>query len=167
MEDQLKKSHLEKTFKAFSYNILGVILPFILSLLAILVLKKYAAIWSFLDQGQFLLFGAGLYTTSIFLFGENRVSISKKRDKIMSNLSFWLLIVCSALYAIIYCLDLVKSDAFSVNTTFIRFSSLLLFSISIFSVYRSLYIDFLSSYPDIDVKGKSKEGVEDIMKNLK
>ena len=72
MESQ-KKIHLEKTLKGFTYNVLGVILPFILSLFPIFILGKYEAIWTFLDQGQFLLFGAGLYTSSIFLFDENLI----------------------------------------------------------------------------------------------
>lgn len=166
MEDQQKKTHWEKTMKAFSYNVLGIILPFILSLLPIVVLRQYGAIWSFLDEGDFFLFGAGLFTTSVLLFGENNISIREKQDKVLSNLSFWLLIICSAFYAIIYCLNIVNKDELRLDLYFIRCSSLLLFSIAVYSVYRSLYIDQLRTYPSIDVKKVSKEEIDDILKNL-
>ena len=165
MEDQ-KRIHLEKTIKGFSYNVIGVILPFILSLIPSFILGEYNAIWTFLDQGQFLLFGAGLYTSSIFLFGENKQSVRRTKDKILSNLSFWFLIICSAFYAIIYCLDLINREANLMNTAFIRWTSILLFVISIFSVYRSLFIDFLKSYPEVDIKEESKKGVDNIIKQL-
>ncbi|HKR05648.1 MAG TPA: hypothetical protein VJY62_13520 [Bacteroidia bacterium] len=161
-----KRIHLEKTIKGFSYNIIGVILPFILSLIPIFILNKQDAIWKFLDEGQFLLFGAGLYTSSIFLFGENRDSIRKTKDKILSNLSLWFLIICSSFYAIIYCLDLINNTTNVLNTYFIRCGSLFLFVISVISVYRSIYIDFLKSYPEVDIKEESKKGVDDILKQL-
>ncbi len=165
MENQ-KRIHLEKTLKGFSYNVIGVILPFILSLIPILILGKYNAILTFLDEGQFLLFGAGLYTSSIFLFGENRQSIRTTKDKILSNLSLWFLIISSAFYAIIYCLDLIQNNSFSINKIFIRLASIGLFTVSVISVYRSLFIDFLKSYPEVDIKEESKKGVDNILKEL-
>lgn len=165
MENQ-KRKHLEKTIKGFSYNVIGVILPFILSLIPIFILGKYNAIWTFFDQGQFLLFGTGLYTSSIFLFGENRQSIRRTKDKILSNLSLWFLIICSAFYAIIYCLDLIANESYSMNTALIRWASILLFAISVFSVYRSLFLDFLKSYPEVDIKEESKKGVDNILNQL-
>jgi hypothetical protein len=161
-----KAIHFEKTLKGFSYNVLGVILPFILSLIPIVILKKYDAIYTFLDQGQFFLFGAGLYTSSIFLFGENKSSIRKLRDKLLSNLSFWLLIISSAFYAIIYCLDLLKELGFSLNIFFIRASSFILFGIAVISIYRGVFIDFLKTYPEVDVKEESKKEVDHIMDQL-
>lgn len=165
MENQ-KRIHFEKTLKGFSYNVIGVILPFFLSLLPIFALRKYNAILTFLDQGQFLLFAAGLYTSSIFLFGENKQSIRRNKDKFLSNLSFWSLIICSAFYAIIYCLDLIKIESYQLNTAFVRCASILLFAISVFAVYRSLFIDFLKSYPEVDIKEESKKGVDNILNQL-
>lgn len=165
-DQQIEKIHIEKTLKAFSYNVLGVIFPFILSLLPILILRQYAAIWSFLDEGDFFLFSAGLFTTSIFLFSENNPSINEKSDKLLSNLSLWLLIICSAFYAIIYCLNIVNRDDLKLDLRFIRCSSLILFSIAVYSVYRSLFIDQLRIYANVDVKKSSKEGVDEILKNL-
>jgi hypothetical protein len=165
MENQ-KRIHLDKTIKGFSYNVIGIILPFILSLIPIFILGKHNAIWTFLDKGQFLIFGAGLYTSSIFLFGENRHSIRRTKDKILSNLSLWFLIICSAIYAIIYCLDLINNESYTMNTTFIRWASILLFAISVFSVYRSLLIDSLKSYPEVDIKEESKKGVDNILNQL-
>jgi hypothetical protein len=165
MENQ-KRIHWEKTMKGFSYNVMGVLLPFILSVIPIFILRKYDAIWTFLDQGQFLLFGAGLYTSSIFLFDENRQSIRHKKDKLLSNLSLWFLIICSAFYAIIYCLDLIKNESFSMDIILIRSASIIFFAISVFSFYRSLFIDFLKSYPEVDIEEESKKGVDNILNQL-
>lgn len=161
-----KCKRLEKTITSFFYNVMGVILPFILSLIAIFVLGRTDALFTFLDKGQFLLFGAGLFTSSIFLFGENRESIRKTKDKILSNLSVWFLIITSAFYAIIYCLDLIDNETFSMNTDFIRWASIILFVISAVSVYRSIFIENLKLYPEVDVKGESKKGVEEILNKL-
>lgn len=161
-----KKIHLEKTIKGFSYNIMGVTLPFILSLIPIFVLNKYDAIWTFFDEGQFLLFAAGLYTSSIFLFGENKQSIVKTKDKILSNLVMWFLIISASFYAIIYCLNLIENKSFVLNIFFIRGTSTFLFIVSVFSIFRSIYIDFLKSYPEIDIKKESKKGVDDIINQL-
>lgn len=165
--DKKKKSdHLERTIKGFTYNIGGVILPFILSLLPIILFSKYEAIWEFLDQGEFLLFSAGLYTTSFFLYGENSNSITKMTDKILKNLSLWLLIVCAALYAIVYCIDLFHGFHLDVNLLFLRLISVCLFGLAALSVYRSLYIDYLKIIPSVDVQKKSKSDVDDIMNQL-
>lgn len=165
MENQ-KEIHLEKTIKGFMYNMIGVILPFILSLIPIFVLGRFDAIWAFLDQGQFLLFAAGLYTSSIFLFGENIQSIRRKEDKILSNFAILLLIMCSSFYAIIYCLNLINNGVYTVSTCFIRCSSILLFIISLVSFYRSIFIDCLKSYPEVDIKEESKKGVDNILNQL-
>lgn len=164
--DNQKKIHLEKTIKAFTYNVMGVTLPFILSIFPIIILSQYEALIVFIDQGNFLLFGAGLYTTSLYLFGENRSSIKHTKDKVLFNLSLWLLIITSAIYAIIYGLALIPNATFQLNTSFIRTISLLLFCISIFAVYRSLFVDILKTYPEVNIKDVSKKGVDDILNQL-
>jgi hypothetical protein len=165
MEENRKK-HFEKTMKGFSYNVLGVILPFILSLLGMMILKKYEKIWAFIDEGQFLLFGAGLYTSSIFLFGENKSSIRKSSDKLLSNVSLWFLIVTSALYGIIYFISLLEVRPLDTDHNFIRITSILLFVVSLLSIYRSISIDSLKTYASINVEEESQKGVNDILENL-
>jgi hypothetical protein len=145
---------------------MGVILPFILSLFGIMLFGKYEAIWTFLDQGQFLLFGAGLYTSSIFLFQENKKSVRQTKDKVLSIASVWLLIFCSGLYATIYSYGLLDNVSDTMNAIFIRITSVIFFIISLVSVYRSLFIDFLKVYPDVDIKDESKKGVDNILKQL-
>lgn len=161
-----RKLHREKTWKAFFYNIGGVILPFILSLLPILLFNRYEAIWEFLDEGEFLLFSAGLYTTSFYIYGENGNSVTMKTDKILKNVSVLLLIVCAAFYAVIYCVKLFHNFPLDLNTPFLRIASILLFIGAVWSVYRSLYIEYLKIIPRINVPEQSKSNVEDIMSQL-
>ncbi|WP_374951832.1 hypothetical protein [Mucilaginibacter sp.] len=160
-----KRKHLGKTIKAFSYNVLGVVLPFILSLIPILFLKKYDKIESFLDEGEFLIFASGLYTGALFLFGENTASIKKMHDKILSALCIWLLIICSTSYAIIYCVQLLKLNA-GIDLPFIRIYSLIIFFIAVLASYRSVFIDFLKTYPQVDVEKISKQDVDNIVNDI-
>lgn len=164
--DSQKRLHLEKTIKAFSYNFMGVTLPFILSLISIFILSKFESLWAFVDQGNFLLFAAGFYTSSLYVFGENQNSLREKKDKILLNLSLWLLIISSAIYAIIYGLTLTSNLHTELNTCFIRLMSFLLFVVSAYSAYRSIFIDLLKTYPEVDVEKESQKGVDDILNDL-
>lgn len=167
MNNQInKKFRIEKTWKGFFYNIGGVVLPFILSLLPIILFRKYEAIWEFLDEGQFLLFSAGLYTTSFYIYGENSNSVVEKTDKILKNISVFFLIICSAFYAVIYCIELFHNFPIQINTAFIRVASAFLFVGAVWSVFRSLYIDNLRTIPSVNITEKSKSGVDDIMNQL-
>jgi len=157
------KQRLHRTLKVFFYNVLGVILPFLLSLIPMFILSKTEEISSFLDQGQFFLFSAGLLTSSILMFGENRDFIKTDFDKFLNFISFWLLIFCSAFYAIIYCLSLIKIPMY---TAFIRSSSIILFIIAIVSIYRSVFIDSIKIKPKIDVKKESDNEINSIMETL-
>lgn len=164
--DKTRKIHLEKTWKSFSYSVLGITLPFILSLIGILLLKDYQKILSFLDDGQFLIFGAGLFTSSYFLYTENYKSIDKKRDKFLSNFGFWALIICSAFYAIIYCLK-ISGINLMIDLFLIRVSSIILYLVAIYSVFRSIYLDFLKTYPEVDVRAESTKEVDSMIGQLK
>lgn len=161
-----ENQHRSKTNKGVFYTVLGVILPFILSFLAITLLGKYDRILEFLDQGQFLLFAAGLFTTSIFLFGENEKSIKRNYDRFFNASAIWLLIISSALYAMIYLVYILNNPEIQLNLWFIRVISFMLFIIAVISVYRSIFIDFLKMYPEVDVKKESKKGVDDILNQI-
>lgn len=162
-----KKNHIEKTIKGFSYSVLGTILPMILATIPALLFNEGGKLWKFLDEGEVLLFGAGLFTSALFLFGENKPSLKKRGDKILSNLSLWLLIVCSAFYAILYTVEIFGDEYLSkMNYLFIRCTSVALFLISMIAVYRSTFIEFKKVYTYVDVKKKSEAGVEGIMDQL-
>jgi len=161
------KLRYQRTLKVFFYNVLGVILPFLLSLIPIMILNKTDKIFSFLDEGQFFLFSAGLLTSAILVFGENRTAIKSDFDKFLNFMSLWLLIFCSAFYAIIYCLSLINiPPCYAVSTWFIRSSSILLFVIALTSIYRSVYIDSIKENSKIDVQGQSNDEINSIMDKL-
>ncbi len=156
---------LEKTWKGFFYTVMGVTLPFLLSLIPIVILKEYCKIISFLDDGQFLLFGAGLFTSSYYLFTENFKSISKKKDKLLNNIVLWALIFCSSFYAILYFIQIINYQL-QINLIFIRVGSIILYILALISIYRSIYVDSLKVYPDIDVKKETKKEVDNILEQL-
>lgn len=159
-----KDIHLERTNKRFISNVMGVTLPFILSLFPIILLKKYSYIFSFFDDGQFLIFGASLFTISLFLMNDNRPSIVKKSDKRINNLLFWALIFCAAFYAIIYTLNLIEYEG-EIATYFLRISSIGLYLFAIYALYRSVYLDILRS-PSVDISMGNKTDIDEIIKKL-
>lgn len=160
-----KKNHLEKTFKSFSHSVLGITLPFLLSLIPIFIVKDYCQIMTFLDDGQFLIFGAGLFTSAYFLFTENYKSVIKRRDKLLSGICFWAIIACSAFYSILYALKITKFNL-PIDFVLIRLSSILLFVLAMYTFYRSIHIDFLKLYPEVDVKAESVKEVDSIIDQL-
>lgn len=164
--DKIHRTRLDKVAKLTFYNVAGVILPFVLSAIGIIYFMHYGAFLEYLDQGQFLLFGAGLFTSSILGFQDNQRSMTSYTDKILSSSSIWLLIICSAFYAIVYCSNLLAIQSQSVNTAFIRWSSILLFAVSILSVYRSITLDIPNWNPPVDVEMEGKRGVENILNQL-
>ncbi len=170
MESTINKLRNEKTWTGFLYSIFGVTLPFILSLIGILIIKKYEHIVSFIDDGQFLLFSAGLLTSAYYIFrdDENQRSLRKsalKFDRLASHLTIVFLIISSVMYAILYSID-ISHPAIDLNIWFIRVASVIIFAFSVYASFSSIYIDFLKVYPDVDVKKESKKGVSDIMDKL-
>jgi Kef-type K+ transport system membrane component KefB len=166
----IKKQHKEKTLTGFLYSIFGVTLPFLLSLIGILMIKKYENIVSFIDDGQILLFSAGLLTSAYYIFREeeNQRSLKKsnlKFDRLISHFTIVFLIISSVMYAILYTFSISKVD-FDLSTWFIRITSVIIFCFAIYAAYSSTYVDFLKVYPVVDVKKESTKGVKDIMDKL-
>jgi hypothetical protein len=170
MENSVIKEHNEKTWTGFLYSIFGVTLPFTLSFIGILVIKKYDYVVSFIDDGQFLLFSAGLLTSAYYIFRdeENQKSLKKsvlKFDRLISHLTIVFLIIASVLYAILYFIG-ISHFLFDLNIWFIRVISILIFAFSVYASFSSIYVDFLKVYPEIDIEKESKKGVKDIMDKL-
>lgn len=170
MENSINNGHNEKTWTGFLYSIFGVTLPFLLSLIGILIIKKYEHIVSFIDDGQFLLFSAGLLTSAYYIFRdeENQKSLNKsdlKFDRIISHLTIIFLIVTSVMYAILYSIG-ISHSSIDLNIWFIRVASILIFAFSVYASFSSIYVDFLKVYPTVDIGEESKKGVADIMAKL-
>jgi hypothetical protein len=169
-ENKIIKEHNEKTWIGFFYSIFGVTLPFILSLIGILIIGKYDHIVSFIDDGQIFLFSAGLLTSAYYIFSdeENQKSLKKlplRHVKLVNHLTIAFLIVTSVIYAILYSIGISHSNI-DLNTWFIRISSVIIFAFATYASFSSIYIDFMKVYPVIDVERESKKGVEDIMNKL-
>lgn len=170
MEENIKELHKEKTWTGFLYSIFGVTLPFFLSLIGIMMITKYEYIISFIDDGQILLFAAGLLTSAYYIFrdDDNQESLRKsnlKRDRLVSHLTIVFLIFTSVMYAILYTIGISNSE-FDINVWFIRLSSIIIFGFAVYAAYSSIYVDFLKVYPIVDVKKESAQEVKSIMDEL-
>ncbi|MRT17122.1 hypothetical protein F3C99_09150 [Vitellibacter sp. q18] len=170
MEENIKKLHAEKTWTGFLYSIFGVTLPFFLSLIGIMIISKYEYIISFVDDGQILLFSAGLLTSAYYIFRdeENQKSLHKSKlkfDKLISHLTIVFLIFTSVMYAILYTIG-ISNSKFDINISFIRISSIIIFGFAVYAAFSSIYVDFLKVYPIVDVKEESTREVNDLMNNI-
>ncbi len=168
-KDNKAQLEYDKKFKrALNYNILGVVLPFILSLIPIALLFDFSSILTFIYQGNFLLFSASFYTSAIYLLNENKNQIEDKVDVLFELYSVWLLIISSSTYAILYFSQLaeVKNDKYCFGFYFVIALSLILLGIAIYALYRSLLLEFLRYKPEVNVEKMSQEGVAEIMDNL-
>lgn len=164
------KHHREKTWTGFLYSIFGVTLPFLLSLIGIMMIKKYEHIISFIDDGQILLFSAGLLTSAYYIFrdSENQMSLKKSAlsfDRFVNHLTIVFLIITSVMYAILYSIS-ISHTSIDLNMWFIRISSVLIFIFAIYASYTSIYVDFLKIYPIVDVKKESTQAVNDLVDKL-
>jgi hypothetical protein len=54
-----------------------------------------------------------------------------------------------------------------IDLVLIRLSSLVLYLIAIYTIFRGIYIDFLKTYPEVDVKAESAKEVDNIIGQLK
>jgi len=164
-----KKAKIEynkKFYRALNYNILGVVLPFILSLIPIALLFDFSSIFEFIYQGNFLLFSASFYTTAIYLLNENKYEIENKIDVFFELYSVWLLIISSSTYAILYFSQLAEVVIENLGYWFVIILSITLFIVALFALYRSLSLELMKHKPEVNVEKMSKEGVDDIIESL-
>lgn len=159
-------TYKKKAWTAFIYNIVGAILPFIISAIAIVYFQKYALIKTFLDQGGVLLLSAGLYSTAIFVYGENRPDIKAKGDKFLSHIIVLCLVVVSVLYLLIYSEEVLIEYKFKTNLTFVRWSSLVLLGIAAIALFRSILLEQKKYGLAVNIPTRANEAVNDLMDQL-
>lgn len=170
MEKSVLKEHGEKTRIRLGYSVAGVTFPFVLSLIGIFLIKKYEYILSFLDDGQFLIFSTGLLTSALYIFRDNESQKNLKKslfkfDRLLGHLIYSLLIITSAMYAIMYTVGIMHVSI-DLNIWFIRVTSILFFSLSIYVLFRSIYVDFLKEHPGVNIEKERKKEINKIMNEL-
>ncbi|SDM91227.1 hypothetical protein SAMN05421813_12839 [Daejeonella rubra] len=159
-----QKAHYSKTVKTFIYNVLSIILPFILSLFAIGLLKRYDKVSSFLYEGEFLLFSVGLLTNAMYMFNENRASIKNYFDKLLNHACWWLLLFCATFYAIMYAFN--ELTSYQLDNDLIGIFTGTMFVISVIVSFRSTLLDSLRTYPRIDVDQVNRSAIDNIMEEM-
>ena len=168
MEKDIKKKYLRKVNNAFFHTVLGCILPFLIGTLLLIMIFKFKEILQFLDKGDFCIYSAALFSTSIYLFNENREYIKSIFDRWLNNVLIYLLLFSAVIYGAIYLIEALnpKPSIISINFWIVRIFSITLFIFSLISLYRSLLIQKKASIPVVDVKLESKSNVDQIMKEL-
>jgi len=161
---ETRKKRIDKTWEAFLYSLAGVLLPFLISFLAVTTISRYCSLLSFLDKGEVLLFAVALLVSSFYIFQDDQNKLSLKRkeykiDQILSHLIWIMLILTSAVYGIVYILGVIQ---YQIDIWFLRGFSLVSFILAAYISFRSINIDLLKVYPDVDVAGITQDAIDDI-----
>ena len=162
--DVLKEYKVSSNLAIFK-TLGGIILPFIAGVIALAVGRKIADIMVFIDRGDFLIYSTALFSTSFFLYTENSKSIGSTLDRWISVSLLYILIICSIIYGGCFLLTSLELNE-KINITFLRISSFLLFGASVYTLIRSIKLDFKKIYPIIDVSDQSKVDVEILVKEM-
>lgn len=176
-DNEFKKWHSRKTWRSFFYSLIGVTLPFFLSLICIIMIRKYEFIISFVDDGQFLLFSVGLLTSAFYIFREDEnqkeirdltLTIRGKSFRLenLGDFIMFFLLFSSVIYALLYTFTLIDISFLPVNIWFVRIASLLIFGFSLFSIFKGIQVDYYNKSPKVDIQKESKKGVDDILQQL-
>jgi hypothetical protein len=167
--DPIKKYN-KKVYSMFFHTAIGVILPSIIAAILLILICKTKYLINFIDNGDLCIYSAALFVSASFLFKENNNSIDNKIDNFLSEFLQYFLVLAAIMYGGIYLLHNLAYNIdklIKINITYIRVVSILLFILALFSVYRSISLNYKSIFPNIDVEKESKENVNDIMEKLK
>lgn len=168
IDNKIQKSKIfARTNKIFYLNVLGTLLPIILSIIAIIIFSKYDKIGSFVTNGTLCICSANFFTISNYLLTENLDSVVTKIDKLLEKYAIAFLILTAAVYSLMYVVDGLKLiDQSIMNMPFVWIFSLVFFSLSLYSLYRGIYLESLSKPPSADPREVNQEQVSNIMSQL-
>lgn len=168
MKKNIEEEYLGKVHTAFFHTVIGCILPFIIGAILLSLVFKFDKILLFLDKGDFCIYSAALFSTSIYLFSENREYIKAKLDNMLINVQYYLLTVSAVIYGAIYLVETLNPalSAISINYWIVRIFSITLFIFSLISVYRSFLIQKKNALSGVDVQSESKNDIDQILKEL-
>jgi len=162
---------LWKAVRTLITNLSGSLLPTFIALLILMLFKKSSLIIQLGDKGDFLLYSAGLYTSSLYLLNDNKNDL-KEIDNYLQIFAIFMIGCTSAIYGTLYAssnvfnekmLELIK---ISINIGFIRYSSLCFFICAIGVGLRAIYIDTKKYARLVDVRAESRQDVNSIMNQL-
>lgn len=167
MKNSKRKEYIEKVKSEFFHSLIRVILPFILTSLALIIISKYNEIIHFIDKGDFCIYCVALFSTSFYLFGENKEHITKIFDQRLSDSVIWFMIISAVVYGYMYLIENINFMMFiKINIWFVRILSILLFCISLISLYRAILIHRQDMFPRVDVIEEGQKQVDGIKENL-
>lgn len=168
MKKDIKKEYYERTNNAFLHTVVGCVLPFLIASILLIMISKSDKILQFLDKGDFCIYSAALFSTSIYLFNENEQDIRSRFDKWLYSVLNYLLLFAAVIYGAIYLIETLNSasSVISINFWIVRVFSIALFIFSLISVYRSLLIQKKAIFPEVNVESESKKDINQIMKEL-
>tara|TARA_R110002096_G_scaffold28203_10_gene85649 strand:- start:3301 stop:3750 length:450 start_codon:yes stop_codon:yes gene_type:complete len=148
------KEHLQTIVFCF-VSLVGNLLPLLLGLLFNVANYKTWAGWNvFFIDGQFYLYSASLLTASAYIFYTYKVKNTDSNSLLLLVTSLLILIV-----SMLYAWKLSNSNN---DIMFVKYSSIVLFSVTLFLYYFSN----LRSHRKIDIVASQKRGVQDILNQL-
>lgn len=135
-----EKTRLQKVNLSLGYNIVGTMLPFIISLCFVVLFSFYADILAIISRGDLLLYSAGLYTAAILSFMNNKRNL-RLTDRRMYHISYLLILISSLLFAGNVLRESIQNYykvSIRINIGVIWISSIILLSTAILFLKRAL-----------------------------
>ncbi|AGA77678.1 hypothetical protein [Echinicola vietnamensis] len=155
----------EKAHRTLFYTVFGTILPFIIGAVILIAFTKFKELVTFITDGTFCLFAAGLLTSATFLMNENSDSIRSKWDKRIHKYLQPVWIIVAIVYGAVYAkVNLPINE--KINTVFLWIVSIVCFLFSIYALYRALYIEGVQNPPKVDALKNRKTDIDNIMDEI-
>ncbi len=156
---------IENASRVLFSSVFGTILPVIIGMTILILFSEFGKFTSFIYNGTFCLFSAGLITSAMYIMDNNTELIREKWDKIIHKYSKPIWIIVATVFGSIFAKENIGFDH-EFNKCFLWFISIIPFLFAIWALYRALVIEGKGNPPTIDPQKKSQDGVNNILDNL-
>lgn len=156
---------MERARRVLFSSVFGTVLPVIIGMTILILFSELGKFTSFIHDGTFCLFSAGLITSAMYIMDDNTELIREKWDKRIHKYSKPIWIIVATVFGLLFAKENLGFDH-EINKWFLWFISIIPFLFAIWALYRALVIEGKGNPPTIDPQKKSQEGVDNILDNL-
>lgn len=155
----------ERAWRALFHNVFGTILPLFIGTIILVLVSKYCELVSFIYDGTFCLFSAGLLTSAKYIMDENITLVREKWDRRLINYSQPLLYLVALVFGFLFAKDELGFNA-KINNSFLWAVSIIPFVIAVWFLYRALIVEGRANPPQIDPVKGNRDAVDAMIDTL-
>jgi hypothetical protein len=166
--ESVNRINHQKANIALCYNIVGTMLPLIISLVLIFLFFFFSNLKQILDRGDLCIYSAGLYTSAIISFMNNKKEL-RIADKRLHHLSYLLIFISSLLFAgfsLYESIEINYKVKILFNVWIIRVLSIGLLGFSVFTLRNALEYEFINQIPETNALSDEQKRTSDLAEGL-